>query len=153
MTTTISKRQNGNSVPTVENLVNRLFEDNLQRIFGENVWNEHSMSIGTVPVNLRETESEYQIDVIAPGCRKEDFKIDLNEKLLTVTFSKQLDETNEKLIWTRNEYIQPDFTKNFVVNDTVDVNAIRAIYQDGVLCISLGKNEKAKSTFKQIEIK
>jgi HSP20 family protein len=153
MTTTVSKRQNGNPVPNVENLLNRLFDDSLQRMFGDNVWNENSMSIGRVPVNLRETESEYQIDLIAPGCRKEDFKITLDEKLLTVTLATQRDETNEKLMWTRNEYIQPGFTRSFVITDTVDVNAISAIYHDGVLRISLGKNERAKGTFKQIEIK
>jgi len=153
MTTTVSKRQNGNPVPNVENLLNHLFEDRLQWVFGDNVWNEDSISIGRVPVNLRETESEYQIDLLAPGCRKEDFKINLNEKLLTVTLSTQMDETNEKLMWTRNEYVQPGFTRNFVLNDTVDVSAISAIYHDGVLRISLGKNERAKGTFKQIEIK
>jgi len=153
MTTTVSKRQNGNSVPTVENLVTRLFEDGLQSMFSDNLWNERSLSTGWVPVNISETEHQYQIDVVAPGCRKEDFKIDLNEKLLTVAFAQSVDEANEKVLWTRSEYAQPAFTKNFVINDMVDVNKIIANYQDGILRISLGKSERAKSAVKQIEIR
>lgn len=153
MTTTISKRQNGNSVPGVENLINSLFEDSLQRIFGNNVWNEGPMSNGKVPVNTRETESEYQIDLIAPGCRKEDFKVSLDEKLLTVAFSQREDEANEKLVWRRNEYVQPAFIRTFIIDDSVDTNNMSATYQDGILRISLGKKEQAKSTVKQIEIK
>jgi len=153
MTTTVSKRQNGNSVPTVENFVNRLFEDGFQSMFSDNLWNEGSLSTGRVPVNISETEHQYQIDLIAPGCRKEDFKIELNEKLLTVTFTQSVNQANEKVLWTRSEYIQPAFAKNFVINDTVDVNNISANYQDGILRISLGKNEQAKSAVKQIEIR
>jgi HSP20 family protein len=111
------------------------------------------MSTGSVPVNISETEHQYQIDLIAPGCRKEDFKIDLNEKLLTVTFSQPVNQTNERVLWTRSEYIPPAFARNFVINDAVDVNNISANYQDGILRISLGKNESAKSMVKQIEVK
>ena len=153
MTTTVSKRQNGNSVPTVENFVNRLFEDGFQSMFSDNLWNEGSLSTASVPVNISETEQQYQINLVAPGCRKEDFKIDLNEKLLTVTFTPPVNQTNEKVLWTRSEFIQAAFTRNFVINDTVDINNIIANYQDGILRISLGKNESAKSTVKQIEVK
>ncbi len=153
MTTTVSKRQNGNSVPTVENLFNRLFEDGLQGMFSDNVWNEGPLSTGRVPVNISETEHQYQIDLVVPGCRKEDFKIDLNEKLLTVTFTQSVNQANENVLWTRSEYAQPAFSKNFVINDMVDVNNISATYQDGILRISLGKNEQAKSKVKQIEVR
>jgi HSP20 family protein len=153
MTSTLSKRQNGNPIPGVENLVNSLFEDSLQRFFGDNVWNEGPVSTGKVPVNIRETESEYQIDLVAPGCRKEDFKISLDEKLLTVDFSQQVDNTSEKVVWRRNEFVQPAFTRTFVIDDSVDTNGTSATYQDGILRISLGKKEQAKSTVKKIEIK
>jgi HSP20 family protein len=154
MTTALSKMQNGNSVPRVGNLVNGLFHDSLQRIFEDNFWNDAPMSTGSVPVNVRETEKQYQIDIVAPGCRKEDFKISINEKLLTVTFSpeKTIDST-DKVSWTRNEYVQLSFSKTFVVDESVDVSNIGATYQDGILRISLAKKQQAKSSAKQIEIK
>ena len=154
MTPALSKMQNGNSVPSVGNLINGLFHDSLQRIFDENFWNDTPMSTGGVPVNVRETEKEYQIDIVAPGCRKEDFKVSINEKLLTVSFSpeKTIDST-DKVSWTRNEYVQESFSKIFVVDESVDVNNIAATYQDGILRISLAKNQQAKSSARQIEIK
>ena len=154
MTTTLSKRQNGNAVPNVGNLVSSLFQDTLHRLFEDNFWNDVPLSNGNVPVNIRETATEYQIDVVAPGCRKEDFKISMNEKLLTVSFSpEQTDASNEKVAWTRNEYIQSPFSKSFIVDDSVDVNNISATYHDGILRVSLAKNDRAKSSVRQIEIK
>ena len=50
MTTALSKMQNGNSVPSVANLVNGLFHDSLQRIFDDNFWNDTPMSTGSAPV-------------------------------------------------------------------------------------------------------
>ena len=154
MRTAFSKMQNGNSVPSVGNLVNGLFHDSLQRIFEDNFWNDVPMSTGSVPVNVRETQKEYQIDIVAPGCRKEDFKVSINEKLLAVSFSpeKTIDST-DKVSWTRNEYVQGSFSKIFVVDESVDVNNIGAIYEDGILRISLAKNQQAKSSARQIEIK
>ena len=154
MTTTLSKRQNGNTVPGLDNLVNSLFQESLQRILGDNFWDDAPVSTGNVPVNVRETDKEYQIDIIAPGCRKEDFKVNISEQLLTVTFSpEQANNTTEKVAWTRNEYVQRSFTKSFMVNDSVDVNNISATYRAGILRVSLAKNEQAKASVKQIEIK
>lgn len=153
MTTTFSKRQNGNAVPGVENLINSLFAGSLQRIFPENVLSDAPVLLGRVPVNIRETDKEYEIDVVAPGCRKENFTVNMNDKLLTVAYSPESVDSNEKVAWARNEYIQAAFSKSFTVDDSVDVNNINASYRDGILHIGLAKNERAKSAVKQIEIK
>jgi len=154
MTTTLSNKQNGSSVPSVGNLVNNLFRDGFHRIFEENFSDNNSFSTGKVPVNIKETDKEYQIHLVVPGCRKEDFKISFEKKLLTVVFDRtQAEDTNEKVAWTRNEYVQPSFSKTFITDDSVDPNNITATYQDGILRISLGKNEQARSAARQIEIK
>jgi HSP20 family protein len=155
MTTTLSKRQNGNSLSSVDNLINSVFHDGLQRIFTNTLWDEEvPVSSGNVPVNIRETHEQYQIDLVAPGCRKEDFKVTIAEKLLTVSFSPDdADKGTAKVAWTRNEFVLRPFSKNFIVDESVDVNNISASYQSGILRISLAKNEPAKSSIKQIEIK
>ena len=152
MTTTFTKRQNGNAVPTVENLINNLFEDGLQRIFSDNVLSDTPILMGRVPANIRETDKEYEIDIVAPGCRRENFKVDMNDKLLTIAYSPEQTDANEKVAWTRNEYIPTAFSKSFTVDDSVDVNNISASYRDGILRIALAKNELAK-TSRKIEIK
>ena len=45
-----------------------------------------------VPVNVKETEKAYQLDVVAPGFEKADFKINLDQDLLTVSVEKKNDE-------------------------------------------------------------
>jgi len=152
MTTTFSKRQNGNSVPTVENLINSLFEDGVQRIFSDNLLSDTPILMGRVPANIRETDKEYEIDIVAPGCRRENFTVNMNDKLLTVSYSPEQPDANEKVAWTRNEYIPTAFSKSFTVDDSVDVNNISASYRDGILRIALAKNERATSS-RKIEIK
>src|ERR1044071_5420018 len=152
MTTTFSKGQNGNAVPAVENLINNLFDGGLQRIFSDTVLSDLPLLMGRVPANIRETDKEYEIDIIAPGCLRENFTVSMNDKLLTVAYSPEQAEANEKVAWTRNEYIPTAFSKSFTVDDSVDVNNISASYRDGVLRIALAKNEQAK-TSRKIEIK
>ena len=87
MTTTIAKRQNGNPSVSFGNVVDNIFQNSLRHFFDDNFWDNGSMpATGSVPVNVRENEQQYEMDVIAPGCRKEDFKIGIEDNLLTISF-------------------------------------------------------------------
>ena len=104
MTITLSKRQNGNPVARVDNLLNSVFHDGLQQILADSFWYDMPRSTGNVPVNVRETDKEYQIDLVTPGCQKKDFSVNISEKLLTVNFSpKQAENQGGKVSWTHNE--------------------------------------------------
>lgn len=156
MTNTIAKRQNGNSSASFGNVVDNIFQNSLRRFFDDNFWEtDLPMAKGTVPVNVRETEQQYEMDVIAPGCRKEDFSISINDNVLTVSFNhkEQNSKQNDKTGWVRNEYVQRSFSRSFTLDDTVDVNKINATYTDGILRLSLAKNEKAKQLSRNIEVK
>lgn len=154
--TTIAKRQSGNQAATFGNVVDDIFENSLKHFFDDNFWNSGgSLNRNViVPVNVRETEDRYELDVIAPGCRKEDFKISINDNLLTVSFTQndKQHEQDQKHKWVRNEFVQRSFSRSFTLDDTVDVNNINATYTDGILCLSMAKNEKAKSISRNIEI-
>ena len=155
MTNTIVKRQNGNGYPaTFGNVVDNIFQNNLRRFFYDNFWEaDLALTSGSVPVNIRETEQHYELDVIAPGCRKEDFKIHTQDNVLTISFAQKKENAQEKAGWVRNEYEQRAFSRNFTLDDTVDVNNITATYTDGILRLKLGKNEKAKMISRNIEVK
>jgi len=156
MTTAIAKRQNGNPSVTFGNVVDNIFQNSLHRFFDDNFWDvEGQLTSGSVPVNVRETDQQYEMDVIAPGCRKEDFNINISDNLLTISFAhkEQNSEQNEKAGWVRNEYVQRSFSRSFTLDDTVDVDKISATYTDGILHLSLAKNEKAKKLSRNIEIK
>lgn len=154
MTTTIAKRQNGNPSVSFGNVVDNIFQNSLRRFFDDNFWDvEGQFTTGAVPVNVRETEQHYEMDVIAPGCRKEDFDININDNLLTISLNAKRENTvSQKTGWVRNEYVQRSFSRSFSLDDTVDVNKISATYTDGILHLTLAKNEKAKKLSKSIEI-
>jgi HSP20 family protein len=157
MTNTIAKRQNGNVYDgTFGNVVDNLFQNSLRRFFDDNFWeNDNQRQTGSVPVNIRETEQQYELDVIAPGCRKEDFKINVEDNVLTISMNQvnEKKEKNEKTGWERNEFMQRAFSRSFSLDDTVDLNNINAKYTDGILRLSLGKNEKAKKLSRNIDVK
>ena len=155
MTTTIAKKQNGNPTVSFGNVVDNIFQNSLRRFFDDNFWDvEGQLTTGSVPVNVRETEHQYEIDVIAPGCKKEDFNISINDNLLTISFNtKSENSSSQKAGWVRNEYVQRSFSRSFTLDDTVDVNKINATYIDGILHLTLAKNERAKKVSKNIEIK
>ena len=156
MTNAIAKKQNGNPSVTFGNVVDNIFQNSLDRFFDDNFWDvESQLTSGSVPVNVRETDQQYEMDVIAPGCRKEDFNINISDNLLTISFAhkEQTSEQNEKAGWVRNEYVQRSFSRSFTLDDTVDVDKIRATYTDGILHLSLAKNEKAKKLSRNIEIR
>ena len=88
MTNAIAKKENGNSYASFGNVVDNIFQNSLRRFFDDNFWDSEShLSTGSVPVNIRETEQHYELDVVAPGCRREDFKISVEDNLLTISMN------------------------------------------------------------------
>jgi HSP20 family protein len=154
MTNTIAKRQNETPSVSFGNVVDNIFQNSLRRFFDDNFWDvEGQLTTGSVPVNVRETDHQYEMDVIAPGCKKEDFNISINDNLLTISFKTKSENSNSpKAGWVRNEYVQRSFSRSFTLDDTVDVSKINATYTDGILHLTLAKNEKAKKLSKNIEI-
>ncbi|MEP7375277.1 MAG: Hsp20/alpha crystallin family protein [Chitinophagaceae bacterium] len=140
----------------LENVVDSIFDHSLRRFFDGNLWEpETSRPRGKVPVNVRESENQYEVDVIAPGCRKENFQVAVKANELSVSFTQQeqKDEQNEKAGWVRNEYIQRSFSRSFTLDETVDTANISATYSDGILHLVLPKNEKARPKLLSIDVK
>ena len=155
MTTTIAKRQNGNSSVSLGNVVDNIFQNSLRRFFDGNFWDGAStLDTGAVPVNLRETEQQYEMDVVAPGCRKEDFRINVENGLLTISYTQksEQEQQDQQAGWVRNEFLQRSFSRSFTLDDTVDMDNINASYTDGILHLTLPKNEKAKKLSRSIEV-
>ena len=160
MTTAIAKRQNGDSSVSFGNVVDNIFQNSLRRFLDDNFWDTdtalpaQALPAQSAPVNVRETDLQYEMDLIAPGCRKEDFAINVDNNVLTISFNHKDErkDKSEKTGWVRNEYVQKSFTRSFAMDDTVDVNKISASYKDGILHLVLPKNEKAQRLVKNIQI-
>ena len=147
-----------NSMQTVKqrNGFESILDQTMRRFFDANLWEpEKSRTMGIVPVNARENENQYQLDVIAPGCRKEDFQISVTSTELTVSYSRPEtgNEQNQTSGWQRNEYVLLPFTRSFTLDDSVNTSGISAQYQNGILQIVLPKSEQVKPRTVTIEVK
>jgi HSP20 family protein len=106
-----------------------------------------------VPVNVKETESQYNLEVIAPGFEKNDFKISMENDLISISAEKKSDTLtqNEKLL--RKEYNFKSFKRTFTIDQTIDAKGIEAAYVNGILKITLPKKAEEKQIIKEITIK
>ncbi len=106
----------------------------------------------SVPVNITESETGYQLEVVAPGFGKEDIKIDLDKNLLTISAEKKADEGKGNVKSIRKEYEYKTFKRTFTVNENIDTDKISASYLDGVLIVDLPKKVEVKEPAKQITV-
>ncbi len=159
MTNSIIKKTNGTSnLPTrpVTGLIDQLFQNNLNRFFNDDFWGfngiEHQ---ATVPVNLKETDKAFEMQLVAPGLKKEDFKLNVTNELLTVSFEQKEEQEQESKNdgWLRKEYKMQSFNRTFNLDDSVDINKISAVYNNGILHLTLPKKENAQRISKSIEVK
>ncbi len=110
--------------------------------------NANFSSTGTTlpAVNVKENKEAFEIEVAAPGMSRGDFKVDLENNLLTITSErKEEKQEEEKGRFTRREFSYQSFRRSFTVPENlVDREKIAARYNDGILCITLPKKEEVK---------
>ena len=113
---------------------------------------------GSVPANIKETDKNYSIEIVAPGFEKTDFKISLEQQLLTISAEKKNEvkedsdsNRNEKQI--RKEYNYRSFKRSFTLDEKTDGTNIDAKYVNGVLTLNLPKKEEVKPSVQEINIK
>ncbi len=99
----------------------------------------------TLPsVNIKETEDNYELELAAPGMKKSDFKINLENDVLTIS-SERKEEKAENNGYTRKEFSYTSFERSFTLPEhKVNYDSVSAKYEDGVLRIALPKREEAK---------
>lgn len=145
---TIVKRFN-NQLPDISNI----FDD----FFGGDFFpNPVPQNRRTVPaVNVKENEDEYFIEVAAPGMNKDDFKVEVNNNVLTISCEQEEKKEENGKGYTRREFCYSAFRRSFAIpRNEVDESKINASYKDGILQITLHKREEVKpKPSRMIEIK
>jgi HSP20 family protein len=104
----------------------------------------------TPSVNIKETESAFELEVAAPGLEKKNFKLELNEDKLTIssvheTATEEKNDTTEaKEAFSRREFNYHSFSRSFILPEKlIDKEAIAASYENGILNVSIPKKEKS----------
>ncbi|HEX5653702.1 MAG TPA: Hsp20/alpha crystallin family protein [Chitinophagaceae bacterium] len=108
---------------------------------------------GYIPVNILETDKNYLLEVVAPGYEKTDFKVNLDQNVLTVSADKKDENSNETIKQIRKEYTYRSFKRSFTIDEKIDDTAISAEYVNGVLTLNLPKKEIVKQSAKEINIR
>lgn len=129
---------------------NRLYPNVFNQLFNRELidWTNTGFSAEdtTLPaVNILEDENRIQIEVAAPGMKKEDFKIDLDRNRLTISaeVTSENGESNDR--YSRKEFNYRSFRRLFNIPvETINGDRVEAAYKDGILVVTLPKREELK---------
>ena len=125
--------------PVLRTLFNDLWDDQ---------WYQPVTRYQSSPLlNIKETDSEYEISLATPGYEKGDFKVTIENEVLTISAEKKEEKTEktEKGAYSRKEFWYQNFSRSLTLpQGEVDSQAIFAQYENGILKVSLPKKEEAK---------
>jgi HSP20 family protein len=124
----------------VKEFIPRSFTDILDNFFNESL--ESGKSFRYVPsTDIVEDEKNFEVSISLPGLKKEEIKIEINERKLIVSGERKFEKQEGKKYHTM-ETRYGSFKRSFYLPDTIHTDSIRAEFTDGILKISLPKDEK-----------
>ena len=133
-----------NQYPTFTDLL-----ENIERNFLGRV-DEYT---GDVPaVNIKEENDKFVLEMAAPGMKKDDFQINLDNYQLTISSEKKEEKKEKEDNYTRREFLYSSFSRSFTLPKSIDIEKIKADYKNGILSIVLPKKEEETKLTKQIKI-
>lgn len=137
-------KSNGTFFPTIPSL----FDDFFNRDWLDSSLANWRISGATLPaVNVMETGDDFRIEVAAPGMKRGDFKVELDNNVLTISSQREekSEDTDENGSYTRKEFSYQSFQRSFSLPENkVLGDKISARYVDGILHVTVPKSEAAK---------
>ena len=130
---------------TLDNLIDELISNvppTISREFG----------VSTTPVNVHETTDAYHLEVVAPGVKKADFKVNIEKGLLTISYEHKVETEDKDYKTHRREFAVKSFKRSFSIDENIDTENIQAKYENGMLNLYLPKKAEVKIATKEIAI-
>lgn len=125
----------------------------------EDFWNSESIfdrsffkNQALPAVNIRESDTNFEIEVAAPGYKKDDFKIEVSDGVLTISAEEKEEKSEKAENYTRQEFSSSSFSRSFGLPENVNEEQVQARYKDGLLQLQLQKTEKAEPKKKMISV-
>jgi len=112
----------------------------------------HSCDFNRPAANIIDNEKDFTIELAVPGMAKDDFSLNLEDDILTISVERKEEEVKEDRNFTRREFRYDEFSRSFSLPDIVDQEKIKADYQNGVLSVMLPKSAEAKVKGREIKI-
>ena len=98
----------------------------------------------TLPaVNIKENEKDFELELAIPGFKKEDFNIEVDENILTISSEVTSENESKESNYTKREFSYTSFKRAFTLPETVDEDNINANYESGILRLTLPKRKEA----------
>ena len=111
-------------------------------------WPDEMSRRGTMPrVNISETDEDFRVEMAAPGMKREDFNVELDNDMLIISAEvrhSNEDGDREDASFTKREFSYESFRRSFYLPNTVEADKIKAKYEDGMLRLVIPKKEEAK---------
>lgn len=126
--------------------------DELFNVFPNNFGNSIPSGYPTAAVNIHETTDAFHLELNAPGRSKEDFIIQVDKGLLTISYEKKEGSEEKSYKTIRKEFTYKSFKRSFSIDEQINADGIQARYENGVLKLLLPKKEEVKNAPKQIAI-
>lgn len=122
--------------------------------FFDNDWLKTKFTNGNwaPAVNVIDNDGNYEIEVAAPGIKKDDFKVTVEKGLITISGQAEDEKEEKKKNYTRKEFSSKSFTRSFTLPTNVNEEDVNAKYDNGVLKLTLKKTLKEAPKKKEISI-
>jgi len=139
--------------PALRNFSSRSFNSLLDKFFQDAFEsNSNGNGNGFVPaVDVAESDKAFVLEFAVPGFKKEDFNIDYNDGQLTVSGERKFQSEKDEVNYHSRQTNYGAFSRSFHLPENINDNKIQAVYQDGILKVTLPKDEK-KELKKTIKI-
>lgn len=129
----------------------------LQRLFGQRPWlreaGEEALTVGDwlPPVDIQETEKEFLFKVELPEIKKEDVKVEVEDRTLRITGERKREKEEKGTLYHRVERSYGTFLRTFALPVAADATRVQAEFKEGLLLVHVAKSESARP--KMISVK
>ena len=136
----LSSKENVTGLPSFSSWIDNFFDTNL----GTGLLSNFNTGMTLPAVNIKEDNENYHLEVAVPGMKKDDFELEVDHDILTVSAHTKSDKETKEENYTRREFGYASFKRTFTLPDTVDTEKLKARYENGILNIHIPKREEAK---------
>ncbi len=133
-------------IPPIDFLLDDFFSNT------DALFNTRSKSMTVPAANIIEGETSYNVELAAPGKTREDFEVNVENNVLTISSQEEETKESENKNYTRREYSYEGFKRSFRLPENSNPDEIKATYESGLLKISIPKNEETKSETRSIPV-
>lgn len=123
---------------------------NLSNFFTDDLFFSNFLSKDVYPaVNVKENDKGYELEVVAPGIKKDGFKLEIDDDMMTISGEAESSKEKETKKYYRKEYNFESFSRQFILPENTLKDDVKAEYTDGVLRIKIAKETKTKAKEKK----